>query len=99
MTSLAFILSIVPLVIATGAGSHARNSLGTVVFFGMILSSVLNLYVIPVLYVFVVRLFSRKESDRPLRPIPALRALLANGRRGNGKHETQEEPVTAERGS
>ena len=85
MTSVSFILSVVPLVMATGAGSHARNSLGTVVFFGMVLSTVLNLYVIPVLYVFVVRLFSRKESDRPLRPLTALRARLANGNGRTGE--------------
>jgi HAE1 family hydrophobic/amphiphilic exporter-1 len=84
MTSIAFILSVVPLVIATGAGSHARNSLGSVVFFGMVLSTVLNLYVIPVLYVFIVRLFSKKDHDRPIRPFGALRARFANGRNGNG---------------
>jgi HAE1 family hydrophobic/amphiphilic exporter-1 len=88
MTSIAFILSVVPLVLATGAGSHARNSLGTVVFFGMVLSTILNLYVIPVLYVFIVRLFSKKELDRPLRPLSALRARLANGR--NGEREKVE---------
>ena len=84
MTSIAFVLSVVPLVIATGAGSHARNSLGTVVFFGMVLSTILNLYVIPVLYVFIVRLFSKKDGDRPLRPFSALRARFGNGRSENG---------------
>ena len=72
MTSLAFIFSIVPLVIATGAGSSARNSLGTVVFFGMVLSTVLNLYVIPVLYVFIVNFFARKKNDRARRDLPFL---------------------------
>ena len=89
MTSVAFILSVVPLVFASGAGSHARNSLGTVVFCGMVLSTVLNLYVIPVLYVFVVRLFSRKELDRPLRPFSALRARLANGRNGDVREKVE----------
>jgi HAE1 family hydrophobic/amphiphilic exporter-1 len=65
MTSLAFILSIVPLVVATGAGSAARHSLGTVVFGGMIVSTILNLYVIPVLYVFVVNLATRGGEPRP----------------------------------
>jgi HAE1 family hydrophobic/amphiphilic exporter-1 len=51
MTSLAFILGVVPLVIATGAGQAARHSLGTAVLGGMIVSTVLNLYLIPVLYV------------------------------------------------
>ena len=64
MTSLAFILSIVPLVVASGAGSAARHSLGTVVFGGMIVSTILNLYVIPVLYVFVVQLATRRSGRR-----------------------------------
>ena len=51
MTSLAFILATVPLVLASGAGSASRRSLGTAVFGGMILSTVLNLFVVPVVYV------------------------------------------------
>lgn len=51
MTSLAFILGIFPLVIAEGAGSASRHSMGTAVFGGMIVSTVLNLFVIPVIYV------------------------------------------------
>ncbi len=68
MTSLAFILSIVPLVVASGAGSAARHSLGTVVFGGMIVSTVLNLYVIPVLYVFIVTLTTRRKPRKPAAP-------------------------------
>jgi HAE1 family hydrophobic/amphiphilic exporter-1 len=41
------------LVLATGAGSAARHSLGTAVFGGMIVSTLLNLFVIPVLYVII----------------------------------------------
>jgi len=55
MTSIAFVLGVTPLVFATGAGSGARNSLGTAVFGGMILSTVLNLFVTPVLYVLIAR--------------------------------------------
>jgi HAE1 family hydrophobic/amphiphilic exporter-1 len=51
MTSLAFILATVPLVFASGAGAASRRSLGTAVFGGMILSTVLNLFVVPVVYV------------------------------------------------
>jgi HAE1 family hydrophobic/amphiphilic exporter-1 len=51
MTSLAFILGIFPLVVATGAGQAARHSLGTAVVCGMVVSTVVNLYLIPVLYV------------------------------------------------
>jgi len=53
MTSLAFILGVVPLVIASGAGENGRHSVGTTVFGGMIVSTVLNLFFIPVLYVII----------------------------------------------
>jgi HAE1 family hydrophobic/amphiphilic exporter-1 len=59
MTSIAFILGVAPLVFATGAGAHSRNSLGTAVFGGMIVSTILNLFVTPVIYVFVARLEDR----------------------------------------
>ena len=53
MTSFAFILGVLPLVVATGAGAASRNSVGTTVFGGMIVSTMLNLFFIPVLYVIV----------------------------------------------
>jgi len=53
MTSLAFILGVVPLVVATGAGKNGRHSVGTTVFGGMIMSTVLNLFFIPVLYLII----------------------------------------------
>ena len=56
MTSLAFILGVLPLVLAHGAGRAGRNSVGTTVFGGMIAATTLNLLFIPVLYV-IVRTF------------------------------------------
>ncbi|HUJ95537.1 MAG TPA: multidrug efflux RND transporter permease subunit [Terriglobales bacterium] len=53
MTSFAFILGVVPLVLATGAGEHGRQSVGTTVFGGMIMSTILNLFFIPVLYLII----------------------------------------------
>ena len=53
MTSLAFILGVVPLAIATGAGAGARNSVGTAVAGGMIASTILSIIFIPVLYVLI----------------------------------------------
>jgi HAE1 family hydrophobic/amphiphilic exporter-1 len=53
MTSFAFILGVVPLVIASGAGEAGRHSVGTTVFGGMIMSTVLNLFFIPVLYLII----------------------------------------------
>jgi len=53
MTSIAFILGVLPLVFATGSGSAGRHSVGTTVFGGMIFSTFLNLFIIPILYVVV----------------------------------------------
>ena len=53
MTSLAFILGVLPLVFASGAGRAARNSVGTAVVGGMLVSTFLNLVFIPVLYIVV----------------------------------------------
>jgi hydrophobic/amphiphilic exporter-1 (mainly G- bacteria), HAE1 family len=64
MTSIAFVLGVTPLVFATGAGSGARNSLGTVVFGGMILSTILNLFITPVLYVLIAGLEDRLGFGR-----------------------------------
>ncbi|MCA1562450.1 MAG: efflux RND transporter permease subunit, partial [Acidobacteria bacterium] len=65
MTSLAFILGVLPLVFATGAGKEARNSVGTAVAGGMLLSTFLNLVFIPVLYVVVQTLRGGREK-RPI---------------------------------
>jgi HAE1 family hydrophobic/amphiphilic exporter-1 len=53
MTSFAFILGVLPLALATGAGSAARNSVGTAVAGGMLASTVLSIVFIPVLYVLI----------------------------------------------
>jgi HAE1 family hydrophobic/amphiphilic exporter-1 len=53
MTSIAFILGVTPLVLARGAGSSGRHSVGVTVFGGMIVSTLLNLFIIPVLYIVV----------------------------------------------
>jgi HAE1 family hydrophobic/amphiphilic exporter-1 len=53
MTSLTFILAVIPLAFATGAGQAARQSVGTTVGGGMVLSTFLNVIIIPVLYVIV----------------------------------------------
>jgi multidrug efflux pump len=53
MTAFAFILGVVPLVIATGAGAAARRSLGTTVFGGMLVATMLSLVLVPALFVIV----------------------------------------------
>ena len=70
MTSLAFILAVVPLVFASGAGSGARHSLGTAVFGGMVVSTILNLFITPVIYVFIVTLRERVTGTHGKTPTP-----------------------------
>jgi HAE1 family hydrophobic/amphiphilic exporter-1 len=53
MTSFAFILGVMPLALATGAGAAARNSVGTAVAGGMVASTFLSIFFIPVLYVVI----------------------------------------------
>jgi hydrophobic/amphiphilic exporter-1 (mainly G- bacteria), HAE1 family len=62
MTSLAFILGVVPLMVATGAGAAGRVSVGTTVFGGMIAATTLNLLFIPMLYVVVRSIVPRKKG-------------------------------------
>ena len=62
MTSFAFILGVLPLVFATGAGALGRRSVGTTIVGGMLFSTVLNLIFIPVLYVILSRLLRRGDD-------------------------------------
>jgi HAE1 family hydrophobic/amphiphilic exporter-1 len=67
MTSFAFILGVVPLVIASGAGASARKSIGITVFSGMIASTCLAILFVPSLFVFVQRIEEwRQARKRPV---------------------------------
>ena len=62
MTSLAFILGVMPLVLATGAGAVARRTIGYTVLGGMIAASTLAIFIVPVLFVVITRLSYGKEK-------------------------------------
>jgi len=64
MTSIAFILGVLPLYFATGAGALGRHSVGTAIVGGMLLSTVLNLFFIPVLYVILKSLLERFSGKK-----------------------------------
>jgi hypothetical protein len=57
-------------VFATGAGSASRHSLGTPVFGGMIVSTILNLVLVPVIYVLISRIRDRVGPHHPHEPPP-----------------------------
>jgi multidrug efflux pump subunit AcrB len=70
MTSFAFILGVLPLVIASGASSGARRALGTAVFGGMLASTLLAVFIVPVLFV-IIESFARRNKTAPgSAPVP-----------------------------
>ncbi|QYK05180.1 efflux RND transporter permease subunit [Shewanella zhangzhouensis] len=62
MTSLAFGLGVVPLAISTGVGSGAQNAIGTGVLGGMMSSTFLGIFFVPLFFVIVERIFSKREK-------------------------------------
>ena len=60
MTSFAFILGVVPLYFSSGASAASQRAIGTTVFWGMLVGTVLSVFLVPVFYVFVRRLFPGK---------------------------------------
>jgi hydrophobic/amphiphilic exporter-1 (mainly G- bacteria), HAE1 family len=74
MTSFAFILGVLPLVVASGAGASARKSIGITVFSGMIASTCLAVLFVPTFFIVVQRfenwLAARKEKTPGAKPIP-----------------------------
>ena len=78
MTAFAFILGVVPLVRASGAGAEGRRTMGLAVFAGMLVATILGVILVPVLFVAVERLFGGKEEkpakkEEPGRPEAASR--------------------------
>jgi multidrug efflux pump subunit AcrB len=64
MTSLAFTMGVIPLVLSTGAGSEMRRAIGVAVFFGMLGVTAFGLVLTPVFYVLVRRLVEGRESKK-----------------------------------
>jgi multidrug efflux pump len=63
MTSLAFILGVVPLALAAGAGAEMRSTLGIAVFSGMLGVTIFGIFLTPVFYYVIVRLFGQRQSQ------------------------------------
>jgi hydrophobe/amphiphile efflux-1 (HAE1) family protein len=80
MTSLAFILGVLPLVTASGAGASARHALGTSVFAGMIAATFLGVVFVPFLYAQVIGMLDRlRGGRREERPEPIAPATAEDG--------------------
>jgi hydrophobe/amphiphile efflux-1 (HAE1) family protein len=76
MTSFAFILGVVPLLIASGAGAQSRHSIGTGVFFGMLAATTIGVFFIPLFFYLIARLGERGLfRRRAMVPAAALRRV------------------------
>jgi multidrug efflux pump subunit AcrB len=73
MTSLAFILGVVPLMLASGAGAASKVSVGVAVFGGMIAATVLTTLAVPAFYVLIQGLSERFGGGGPLHDAPVAR--------------------------
>ena len=62
MTSLAFILGVVPLYIASGASAASQKEIGTGVFWGMVIGTPLSVFLVPVFFILVFKLFGKKQT-------------------------------------
>jgi multidrug efflux pump subunit AcrB len=78
MTSFAFILGCVPLMLASGSGAASRSTMGTGVVFGMTIATAVGLFIIPVCYVFVQRIVERGKKPKPVHA-SAVPAVAAEG--------------------
>jgi HAE1 family hydrophobic/amphiphilic exporter-1 len=67
MTAFAFILGVLPLMFATGAGAASRQSLGTTVFGGMVAATTLTLIFVPVFYALIEGMREGRPAETPAR--------------------------------
>ncbi len=81
MTSLAFTLGVMPLVISSGAGSSSQRAIGTGVMGGMITATVLAVFFVPVLFVVVRRVFKGSERQRKMYAHEAAADAIPSGTR------------------
>ena len=89
MTSLAFVMGVLPLVLATGAGAEMRSAMGVAVFFGMIGVTAFGLFLTPVFYVLMRKL----AGNRPLAHHGAAHAPVVNAGHGGGGASIQALPA------
>ena len=90
MTSLAFMLGVLPLALASGAGSAAQRAIGTGVIGGMITGTVLAVFFVPIFFVVVRGLFKGSERQKIMYSQHA-KAAGIDGTEGSGSHDASQE--------
>jgi HAE1 family hydrophobic/amphiphilic exporter-1 len=71
MTAFAFIMGVIPLMLATGSGAASRAIMGTAVFFGMLVATIVGVFIYPALFVLVESLVRRRQAATPVVTEPA----------------------------
>jgi multidrug efflux pump len=79
MTAFAFIMGVVPLVLASGAGAAAQNRMGTAVFWGMLIATLVGVFLIPGLFAMVERIGFGKKKEAKVGPTPTPAAAASAG--------------------
>ncbi len=98
MTTFAFVMGILPLVFAEGAGANSRHSLGTAVCGGMVVSSVMSLYVVPVVYVMkdsITKLFARGRNVQPVKKLGSAELQTGGGHQNASEDSSDGETFSA----
>ena len=98
MTTIAALVGFLPLVIASGAGSASRQSLGTAVFGGLFVSVIMSLLLVPVLYVVVKNLTDFVRGNHPKPPQPPDSPQSARSSESNGSGQVRSEAVLKSQG-
>lgn len=74
MTAASFILGVWPMVIASGAAAESRRAIGVPVFWGMLIGTIVGMFVIPLMYVLIQTLYKKtvgKNKKRKKQPVQA----------------------------
>jgi HAE1 family hydrophobic/amphiphilic exporter-1 len=79
MTAFAFIMGVVPLVLASGAGAGAQTRMGTAVFWGMLIATMVGVFLIPGLFAMVERIGLGKKKEAKVGPTPTPAAAASAG--------------------
>jgi HAE1 family hydrophobic/amphiphilic exporter-1 len=82
MTAFAFILGVVPLLTASGAGAEARKVMGMTVFSGMLVATILGVLLVPMLFVMVEKIIGGDKAHAPV-PQPPPHAVVAGHEQGS----------------
>jgi acrB protein len=87
MTSFAFILGVVPLYVASGASSASQRAIGTTVFWGMLIGTILSVFLVPLFYVVVRKFFKETAHEHEMAAKHAAEVgMIEDGKHDSDKH-------------